>query len=174
MSTRRRFSVAVFAIAISALLLHGQISSALVLRGDEFAYRGDAARALQMYRRAIAIDGENENAVDRLAFQGAITHRPDLVRESVATASAYLNRHPLAVPILWDRALSLQLLGHFRGAEHDFALAGIKAGDARSLTFAGFAALHAKDRGAARQHFLRALAVDPQYAPAARGLERSK
>lgn len=166
----RRFTIAAIALSISAVLLRSQMSSALVLRGDDLAYRGNSHRALVMYRRALAFDSQNAVAVDRLAFTETITHRPGLVADAVRVATRYLNHHPDDATVLADRALASQILRRYGDAARDFAIAARITGDAQTATFAGFAALHAGNRAGARRLFTRARAVDPSFAPAMRGL----
>ncbi|MDQ2864685.1 MAG: hypothetical protein M3R51_00520 [Candidatus Eremiobacteraeota bacterium] len=172
MKRYRRLAIAAVALTISAALLRPQISSALVIRGDEFAYRGQTSGALRMYERAIVVDRDNASAVDRLAFTGAVSHRAALVREAVSISSRYLAVHPADATILNDRGLAYQILRDYRSAERDFAKAGSASRDARNFTFAGFAAIHARDMLGARKFFHAALGIDRSYVPALRGLAR--
>ena len=174
MTTKRKALVVAVALTVAAIALRPQISSALVVRGDELAYRGDVARALVMYGRAIAFDRNNESAVDRYTFEGALSHKPALERRAIGISSAYLRQDPQDATVLADRALCYAILRDYVRAERDFARAGELARDTRSLTFAGFAALRANRREAARTHFLSALHIDETYEPAARGLVRAR
>lgn len=173
MKQARKAAIVTVALTAAAILLRPQMSSALVMRGDELAYRGDRSRALVMYARAIAFDRDNGSAADRYAFQGAISHDAVMVERAVRVASAYLKRHPEDPTILADRALCYAILRDDVRAERDFAQAGGWTHDARSLTFAGFVALRAGRRARARAHFTTALHFDATYAPALRGLERT-
>lgn len=174
MKTERKALVVIVALAAAAIALRPQMSSALVVRGDDLAYRGDAARALTMYGRAIAFDRNNESAVDRYTFEGAISHKPALERKAVGISSAFLRRYPQDATVLADRALCYAILRDYVRAERDFARAGELARDPRALTFAGFSALRANRRELARAHFLSALRVDETYEPAVRGLVRAR
>ncbi|MEO9170787.1 MAG: hypothetical protein ABI282_08695 [Candidatus Baltobacteraceae bacterium] len=170
----RRVLLTAIAILCATAILRPQISSALVVRGDDLAYGGQSARARRMYGRAIALDRDNAAAVDRLAFSETISHLPALLRAATAVTSRYLSRHPHDVTVLGDRALALELLGNYTSAERDFALAGHLSRDVQSLTFAGFAALHARSAVRARKLFADALRVDSTYEPALRGFNRAR
>ncbi len=172
LSLLRRVLVAAIGIGVSAVLLRPQISSALVVRGDELNYRGETAPARRLWQRAIAWDSNDREAVDRLCFSEIMSHSPGLLEHSVATATAYLDGHRGDALILADRALALEILGKFAQAEVDFSLAGRATQDVRTLTFAGFAAIHAGHRAFARQLFSEATRVDPHFLPASRGLAR--
>lgn len=169
----RRGLIAALALVISAVILRPQLSNALVIRGDDLAYGGQALKARRMYVRAIVLDPENATAVDRLAFAEIISHRSREVRDAINGTSAYLDRHRSDAIILADRALGFQVLHDYRSAQRDFQLAGRLTRNPQTLTFAGFAALHARDGVDARKSFRAALIIDPSYVPARRGLARS-
>ncbi len=169
----RRAAVAFVGIALSALLLRPQISSALVVRGDDLNYRGNAESARRLWQRAISWDANDREAVDRLCFSEIMSHSPEMLAKSVATATAYLARHRDDSIVLADRALAFELLKKFSLAEADFSRAGKLTRDPQTLTFGGFAALHAGDRIAARRLFTEATRVDARYVPALRGLKRA-
>jgi Tfp pilus assembly protein PilF len=168
----RRLAVASTGITLAAILLRGQISSALVVRGDDLNYRGDGARARLMYTRAIAVDPSNGVAVDRFAFAAVIAHRQELRTPAIRVATAYLRRHPNDSRVLTDRALLYQAEQAYVQACRDFSSAAMLDGDVQAFTFAGFDALHAHLPRLASADFARALASDPHFIPARRGLER--
>lgn len=155
------------------MLLRGQISSALVVRGDDYDVRGQMQDATRMYKRAIAFDSSNEIAVDRLCFKEAITHRPALVTDAIENATRYLQWHPRSVSIRADRALANEIAKRYSDAERDFEAAAQDDHQARTYTFAGFAALRAGHRNHAAALFSRAEAIDPAFVPALHGAERA-
>ena len=169
-ATVRKGSVAMLAVALAAMLLRPQLSSALVSRGDDLAYAGNAVRARAMYRRARAFDRSNGIAEDRLIFAELMTHDRSRIRIAVADASVYLSRVPSDVTIRMDRALGYQMLKAYDAASRDFARVGEATRDARSLTFAGIDALHAGKEERARVWLLEALRLAPRDEPARRAL----
>lgn len=171
--TLRRLALVAIALGISAVILRPQLASSLVIRGDDFAYRGNLQRAREMYQRAMWVNSDDGTAVDRYAFSALLSHEPHLLRAGVATASRYLAGHQDDATVLMDRGLLLQTLHNYAQAEGDFARVGALTHDARALTFAGFNALHAGDHRDARAYFARASAIDPSFIPAKRGLARS-
>jgi tetratricopeptide (TPR) repeat protein len=169
----RRVAIACTGIAAAALLLRPQISASLVTRGDDLVYQGNVGRSLVMYRRAIAIDPQNDVAVDRVAFEAVLSHRPDDRRFALAVTSRYLQEHPDRRALLMDRGLLYQQAAAYLPAHADFERAAALSGDAQAYSLAGFDALHAGRVAAAAADFRRALAIDPYFVPARRGMERT-
>jgi Tfp pilus assembly protein PilF len=173
-ATIRRFSLALTGIGVSALLLRSQVSISMVVRGDDLLYRGQTTRALQMYERAQAFDGDDEAAVDRYAFAAFLSRRPVLVQRGIAATTVFLKRHPHAAAILNDRALLDHAASAFADAARDFARVGGSLHDPRAFTFAGFDALRAGDARGAKANFERALALNAHFLPALHGLARTE
>ena len=168
----RRVFLAFGAIAIAASILRPQISLALVMRGDDLQFQGTPARAILMYRRAVGWDPNDRTAVDRLCFNETITHNRDFVVDAIVVASGYLKRQPNDAEILFDRALSFEMLRRYKSAVHDFVLSGRLRRDSRTLTFAGFAARRAGERARAHALFAEAMRYDPRYTPAKNGFDK--
>lgn len=168
----RRFSLALCAVAISALCFRPQVATALVTRGDEFLARGDAQSARTYYQRAMLVDANSGTAVDRFVFAAVMAHDDKLLPDAVAAASAFLSRHSADATVLEDRALCLQRARRFSAAAADFATAAQVSGSARDSTFAGWAELRAGNRARARQRFEQALLRRPDYAPAKAALRK--
>jgi tetratricopeptide (TPR) repeat protein len=168
----RRTVLALLGIVVSAGILRPQISDALVVRGDEFLYRADAARALDYYRRALAVDGDDGAAVDRFAFVATMVRDARVNAEALRETSAYLQRHPDDAIVRMDRAMAYRAAGIARGALADFALVGARTNDPRALTFAGYAAQRSGDAALARRLWRAALALQPGFVAAKRALER--
>lgn len=169
LSSARRAALAGIGLAISFALLRPQLSAALVVRGDEMLYRGETAAALSFYRRALFFDRDETSAVDRVAFVTVMQHRRVPLESCMAVTSAYLRRHQDAT-IVMDRALCELLLKYNAAAERDFAHVASMRRDARAFVFAGFAALHRRDRAQARHYWEEALDISPEYLPAVRAL----
>lgn len=171
LSRLRRFRLVVIAMAGAALLLHSQISEALVIRGDDLAYRNVGA-AMSKYRNALWWDSQNGSAVDRICFHELLSHQPVLVRDAVKVANAYLERHGNDATVLTDRALALNFLRRYTEAAADFRMAASQTKNVQLMTFAGFAALHAGNRRMAKQLFTEATQLDSRFTPARRALAR--
>ena len=168
---RRILSIAI-ALALATCLLRAQISSALVVRGDDFSVRGDATRAARYYSRALWFDERDGVAIDRLAFAAVMTHRPVRMLAALTLVSKYLKAVPNDRAVLMDRAMTEDSLGAYGAAERDYARLGALASDARAYTFAGFGALHSGSLARARIWWKRAVALDPHFLPPQRALER--
>jgi len=165
----RKVAVVGCALTISAMVLRPQVSSALVTRGDDLAYRGDAARARMMYARALALDTNNLAALDRFAFSAMMSHDRLQVSLAIPLLNPVLARHPSEVNLRLDRALCEQALNRRADAARDFEYIGLRTRDARALTFA---ALDTNDRTRARALLDRAIAYDPRFIPALKDLTR--
>ncbi len=168
----RRLALSALALMVSALLLRGQISSAIVLRGDQEAYVGHDAHANALYLRALYVDPHNAVAVDRFAFGTLSGHRPRMMRRGIRVASRYLIQTPRDATVLMDRALLEEALGHFADAERDFGRVALLRASAQAYTFAGFAALRAGDRKGAVAYWHGAARIDASYVPARVALAR--
>jgi tetratricopeptide (TPR) repeat protein len=131
------------------MLFRPQLSLAVVSRGDEFLYRGRMERAVDYYARAISLDANSDVAVDRYAFFRTQLHDEGAIRACLAVADRFLAHHEDPT-IRADRALCNLRAHKYGQASNDFARAGYALHDSGYLTFAGWAALHAGDTGAAR------------------------
>jgi tetratricopeptide (TPR) repeat protein len=168
----RRTALALLGIAAAACILRPQISDALVVRGDEFLYRADLRSALDYYRRALAVDGNDGAAADRFAFVAAMTRDPSADAEALRETSAYLERHPDDTVVRMDRAMAYRAAGLSGAALADFSLVGALTNDPRAFTFAGYAAERSGDTPLARRMWHAALALQPGFIAAKRALER--
>jgi tetratricopeptide (TPR) repeat protein len=158
-----RLLVVMSAVVVAGVILRVPLSSALVIRGDDYITRGDMQHAEIMYDRAITLDSENENAVDREAFRAILTHNKPNIAHAIRLTTRYLQDNPRNVTVLMDRALAFQLLRQYSRATRDFAAAGELSKDGRALTFAALDALHDGKLAAARSLLKRAIRVDPRF-----------
>jgi tetratricopeptide (TPR) repeat protein len=173
-SPGRRVLVVATALAISAVLFHHQIASALVTRGDEFLVRANLARASIFYARALAFDPTSVLAADRMAFASYQLRTPEALLSSIRIVTTTLQAHPNEPYLLYDRGVCYRDLGLFHEAQSDFALAGVTTHDPRMLQLAGWAAFHAGNRNAARIYWRNALRLDPRFELARRALMRTR
>lgn len=135
----REALLVLFAIAVSALLFRAQISTALMLRGDDLLARGDAAGAQGKYEWALRFDSSNGAALDRVLF-AALERRDAGARQMVLQrADSYLRRHPGDAAVLQDRALCELLLHERVRAAGDLERAARTARDAQLAAFAAIA-----------------------------------
>lgn len=170
LSRGRRACVAAFALAASAVLFRSQVADALVVRGDDFLYRGDRAAALLHYKRALSIDGHSEAAADRFVFIEMQQRTGKSLRDAVAVSTVALSAQPHDAVLLADRALCLLLLRRYDAARSDFESAARINDDARYYTFAGWASFHAGNLIAARALWRAALRADPRFRAASMAL----
>ncbi len=168
----RRVTCALLAITVAGSLLRAQISSALVTRGDGLAYWGRQDAARTAYIKALFFDPRNGVAVDRYAFNAAMTSDRDVLRSCVVVASRYLAEVPADAAVMMDRALCFQHQGLLLPAIADFRRAGEAGRDARAFMFAALDEHTLRQPGAARQLLQKAVAVDPLFLPAQRELAR--
>jgi tetratricopeptide (TPR) repeat protein len=161
------------AIGAAAILLHGQLADALVMRGDERLYRAQPSRALAYYQRALWLDPTDAVAVDRLLFVATTIRDRDALRVGIARASTYLARRPNDNVVRMDRAMAFRAIGQPARALEDFARVGRDARDVRALAFAGFAALAIGRPREARAYWRAALTLAPQFVVARHALARS-
>ena len=162
---QRRFALCAVALFVSAVVLHSQLSSAIVTSGDDQAARGQIDHALSLYRRALLFDRDNGVAADRFAFWSLLGHRTAVMQRGVIMSSAYLRRDPNDAAVLMDRGLLEASLARFDEAERDFTRAATLNRGAATYTFAGFAALRAGHRTRAIALWRRAQSLDPNYLP---------
>lgn len=168
----RRIALAAAAVAISGVLLRGQMADALVVRGDEFLYRSDSRAALRYYRRALQFDATNAVALDRLLFVATTLRDRAGMRDGVERAATYLEGRPDDDAIRMDRAMAWRALGKSSFAWIDFGVVGYRTRDARALALAGFAAHDAAREIAARRLWRAALTLAPGMPAASHALAR--
>jgi tetratricopeptide (TPR) repeat protein len=165
--------ICIGAAAVSLILARHPIADSLVVRGDSAAMRGEPASALGYYRRAIRLDSADGVALDRFSFGALLQRDRQTMQLAIRLCTIFLRRNPNDRTIRFDRALLFRASGDLDRAEFDFAVDGNLARDARALTFAGFEALAAGRRHAARLYWKTALSLSPRFLPARRALSRS-
>ncbi len=170
--TLRRMTAVVIAVALAGVLLHAQIASALVTRGDDLTYRGDAVRARLMYERSLLFSPGDPIAEDRLVFSELMTHRRSAIEDALERSALFLKADAASDEVRQDRALGLQMLKRYASAAQEFAVVGMRRHDARALTFAGIDALHAGETARARRWLDEALRYDPADLAARRARNR--
>lgn len=158
------------ALLCAAALFRTQVADALVIRGDDYLYRGDRAQALVRYGRALAIAPDSEIAADRYVFLSLQRQAPASLAGAVTVASRYLGRHPHDAPLLNDRALCYLHMHRYESAERDFRSAARASHLPEEYVFAGWAAEHAGSRRDAAALWREALRIRPRYQPAALAL----
>lgn len=170
----RRLAITVIALACAAYLFRAQLASALVIRGDDYLFRGDRTQALKRYSRALAIDPLSDTAADRYAFISLQMATPDALTTALQIANRYLTARPSDATILTDRALCYLHLRDYARAQTDFERAALAANAPADYVFAGWAARRAGHVLAARSLWLRALAIRPGFGPAVVALASRK
>ena len=166
MTPIRRLLVSAVALAGAFALFHAQLAAAVVTRGDDALRAGDLDGATRLYERAIQLDPPSAIAADRLAFNLSMHHDHAYALRAIAVVTQVLQRGIHDPALFADRAFAEVQIHAWRRAEHDFALAGAFARDARYEHFAARMALRANDRRAALRYAKLALADDPSFAPA--------
>lgn len=169
----RALPLAGIALMTTVAMMHSQLSSVMVSRGDDMLYEGNARRALIFYRRALLLDASNAVAIDRYVFVSMTLHERSALLSAIHAATDYLARHPEGTAVRMDRGLCEWRLRLAASAESDFAAVARARADKRAFVFAGYAALAAGSRRRARRWWYDALSIDASYAPALRALSHA-
>jgi tetratricopeptide (TPR) repeat protein len=169
-SRSRRFALVLAALSVAAAAFRPQLAQALIVRGDDYLYRGDVRSALVRYERALALSPDSQTAADRYVFLSMQQNTARSLHSGIEEATTFLARHPGNATLLSDRALCYL-------HEHDYALAqadferAASGVDAQGYVFAGWAAWHAGRVHVARRLWEHALLLRPRYRPAVIALE---
>lgn len=135
-SRTRRFAVAIIALLLASLLFRSQVAQALVIRGDDFMYRGDPVQAVERYRRALAVAPSSETAADRYVFVSMQIQTRESMSRALGMATRYLTMYPDDSTMLADRALCYLHLHRYARAAADFKRAAAASHSARLANFA--------------------------------------
>lgn len=162
----RRLCVACVALLCAAFALRLEISQSLVIRGDDYLYRGDRPAAIERYRRALLFAQSNETAADRYIFMTMQTHTAASLARAISFADRYLEVHHNAAEIYADRALCYLHIAQYARAERDFAHAARLERSPKDYVFAGWAARRAGSLTRAASYWRQALQEDRAFAPA--------
>jgi len=172
LSRIRRYTLAGTSLILAALVFRGQLSDALITRGDDQLRFGDRNVAVRYYERALRIAPDNATAADRLAFTMAMQHDRRSLESALRVSTAALAVNPSNANLLADRGFAEIRLGRSHAAALDFASAGTIGHDTRYASFAARLARKTGDRALALRETREALHDDPAFAPAL--LERGK
>lgn len=136
LGARRRCTVAAVSLGVSWMLFHGYVAALLWTRGDGFMRSGAPAVAETYYRRALAIDEDSHDALDRL-FLVAIEQKKQVgLNAAILAGDRYLARHPNAVEIRMDRALAMFVARRNESAAREFSWLANRLRDERFGKFA--------------------------------------
>jgi tetratricopeptide (TPR) repeat protein len=166
LSRIRRFAVAAVALLCAGLVFRSQIAQALIIRGDDYLYRGDQPAALQRYQRALLVAPWSQAAADRYVFVSMQQQTAQSTRAALVVANRYLSSHPHDAVLLADRALWYLHARRYSAAQRDLAAAAESMHSVTDYVFAGFAAEHAHHHDAALALWRTALKEQPGYEPA--------
>jgi tetratricopeptide (TPR) repeat protein len=155
--------IAAVSLSVSVYLLHAQLASALVTRGDDLAYMGDVGAARVMYGRALAFDPGDATAADRFVFSSILSHRQVELGEGASVATRFLDRDPSNATVRMDRALCYERLHDDWRAIADFRIVGRRTKDGRALTFAALLLARHHDFEGARIALHDAIRLDPAF-----------
>lgn len=173
-SRGRRFAVAAVALICAVAVFRSQVADALVIRGDDYLYRGDRTQALVRYNRALAVAPDSEVAADRYVFLSLQRQTRASLGAALGVANRYLYRNPHDAPLLNDRALCYLHMREYGPAERDFERAARAAGSPEEYVFAGWAAEHAGRKRDAVALWHEALRIRPRYRSAVLALREPR
>ena len=145
---KRRCILAAVSLAIAWAFFHGYVATILWARGDEFLRNGNPSDAERYYRRALAIEPDCREALDRLLFAAIELKRQQDLDLAIAAGDRYLRLHPDTIDIRTDRALAL-LAAHRNGpAAQEFRWLARRLRDRRFMRLAS----HAEGRVSGSRH----------------------
>lgn len=139
LGVRRRFVIAAVSLVISWVLFHGYVAALLWTRGDGLLRGGSPDAAEGYYRRALAIDPDSRDALDRLLFASIERKRQPDLDDAILAGDRYLARHPDALEIRTDRALALFVAHRNGSAAEEFSWLASRFRDERFTKLAGLA-----------------------------------
>jgi len=148
------------------VLFRAQIAQALIIRGDDYMYRGNRAAALERYGRALWILPSSQTAADRYVFVSMERQTPQARHAALLVANRYLSACPHDAVLLSDRALWYLHARRYTDAQRDFTAAADATHSVTDYLFAGYAAEHARNHRAAVRLWKSALLARPGYRPA--------
>lgn len=151
---------------LAGVLFRGQVSDALITRGDDQLRFGDRGSAIRYYERSLRIAPRNTTAADRLAFTLAMQREPRALERAIEISTRALTGEPANLALLADRAFAEIRLGQTLQAARDFASAAALGHDARYASFAARLARKSGNRELAVREAGEALRDDPAFAPA--------
>jgi len=131
LGVRTRFICAAVSLVISWMLFHGYVAALLWMRGDGFLRGGSPAVAEGYYRRALAIDPDSRDALDRLLFASIEQKKQPDLDDAILEGDRYLARHPEAVEIRASRALAMFVAHRNRSAASEFSWLASRLRDER-------------------------------------------
>jgi tetratricopeptide (TPR) repeat protein len=164
-SRTRRFALSLVTLLVAAALFRPQIAQALIVRGDEYLYRGDLRGALVRYKRALHVSPTSGTAADRFIFLSMQQNTAKSLQDGVTEATRFLSLRGGDATVRFDRALCYLHQKHYSAAQADFEIVAPAVG-AQADVFAGWAAEHARRHRDARRLWTRALLASPHYRPA--------
>lgn len=161
-----------------SLLLFTAIQTSYAQSQDEwvnkaysFIEQDSLAQAEECFKHAVAASPTNTQRAMLLSNLGAIQRRRGKMREAIDSYTAALERSPMNIPILMDRATTYMALGNDNKAYID--LCNILEKDANhtdALYYRAFIYTNRRDYVAARADYKRLLATDPFHADGLLGL----
>ncbi|MGH7684389.1 MAG: tetratricopeptide repeat protein [Vulcanimicrobiaceae bacterium] len=116
-------------------------------RGDGFLRSGDPAAAERYYHRALAIDPNCREALDRLLFAAIELKTQPALDIAIAAGGRYLRTHEDAIEIRIDRAVALLVARRNGTAATEFRWLGRQLHDQRFIKLAA----HVEERAEGRR-----------------------
>ncbi len=165
-SRGRRLGIAIVSLCVAALMFRREIAEALVVRGDEYLYRGSVLQALERYRRALSIFPGAQVAADRYVFVSMQSRSPHALEHAIAVATRYLDVNQNDALLLADRALCYLHARRYALAQADFERSARVTNSSENYVFAGWAAERQGRHAAAVALWRAALRMRPHYVPA--------
>jgi tetratricopeptide (TPR) repeat protein len=151
-------------------IARGQIESAVAL-----VQVGRYGEAIESLSQALASNALTPADTARAHFDRGLAYDGlGNMRAALADYGAALRLDPLLAPALNNRADALRRAGRFEAAKRDYAAALKCPGVTREFAFYGLGLIAEQqgDGDGARGHFQRALAANPDFAPAAEKLAK--
>lgn len=146
------------------LLAFAQSQSEWATKAYSYVEQDSLAQAEACFKRAVEAAPASKQSAMLLSNLGAVQRRRGKMHEAIASYTSALERAPLTVTILMDRATAYMALGNDEKAYTDLCnVLDKKTDHAEALYYRAFIYTGRREYAAARADYKRLLALDPTH-----------
>ena len=151
-------------ILLYPLLASAQSQNEWAARAYAYVEQDSLAQAEECFHQAIKASPTSRQNAMLLANLGAVQRRRGKMREAIESYTSALERAPLTITILMDRATAYMALGNDDKAYTDLCnVLDKKTDHAEALYYRAFIYTNRREYAAARSDYKRLLALDPTH-----------
>lgn len=151
-------------ILLYPLLASAQSQNEWATRAYAYVEQDSLAQAEECFHQAIKASPTSRQNAMLLANLGAVQRRRGKMREAIESYTSALERAPLTITILMDRATAYMALGNDDKAYTDLCnVLDKKTDHAEALYYRAFIYTNRREYAAARSDYKRLLALDPTH-----------